>query len=96
MSDNANRDSIPDAGIPAMRRVTCSTVTDTLMKAVEYADDMEDVLVIYYAKEGAKGSFFCNQGMKSADMLWLLKKFELWLLGVQLRPSEPDTEDDDE
>jgi len=81
MNDNSN-------SIPIMRRVTCSTVTDTLMKAVEHADDMEDVLVVYYAKEGAKGSMFCNEGMKTSDMLWLIEKLKLWLLGVQLRPSD--------
>lgn len=82
-----------DNTIPSMKRVTCSTVTDTLMKAVEHADDMEDVLVIYYAKDGCKGSFFCNEGMKTHDMLWLLRKFELWLLGVQLRPKDDRTTD---
>jgi hypothetical protein len=79
-----------------MKRVTCSTVTDTLMKAVEHAEDMEDVLVIYYARDGAKGSFFCNDGMKANDMLWLVERFKLWLLGVQLRPKGEDGGEGDE
>jgi hypothetical protein len=68
-----------------MDRLKCSTVTDTLMQAMERAEDMEDVVIIYYAKDGCKGSMFCSEGMKSSDTLWLLEQFKAWLLGLARR-----------
>jgi len=71
-----------------MKRIKCTTVTDTLAQAMERADDMEDVLVIFYAKAPAKGCFFVSDGMKASDSLWLIEQFKAWLLGLARRPKE--------
>jgi len=87
MSDDSNTDTNtdPDAG---MKRIVKSTVTDTLLAAMERADDMEDVLVIYYAKPGCKGSYLCTEGMKASETLWLVEQFKLFLLGVAKKPGQ--------
>lgn len=68
-----------------MERIQCTTVTETMMAAMEHAEDMEDVLVIYYAKDGCKGSCFLSENMKSSDALWLIEQFKAWLLGLEKR-----------
>ena len=68
-----------------MERIKCTTVTETLMTAMEHADEMEDVLVVYYAKENCKGSCFVSDGMKATDCLWLVEQFKAWLLGLARR-----------
>lgn len=55
------------------------------MQAMEHADEMDDVLVIYYAKDGCKGNSFVSEGMKSSDCLWLLEQYKSWLLGLAKR-----------
>ena len=75
---------------PVMKRIVCSTATDTLMSALEHAEDMEDVLVIYYAKEGRKGNCFTSEGMKSSDALWLVEQFKAWIMGLAKRPKTDD------
>lgn len=70
-----------------MDRIACNNASDTLIKALEHADEMEDVLVIYYAKENCKGHYFCSEGMKASDTLWLVEQFKLWVMGVTKRPS---------
>ena len=69
-----------------MERIVCNNASDMLIKALERADDMEDALVIYYAKEGCKGNYFCTEGMKAHDTLWLIEQFKAWLLGLAKRP----------
>ena len=68
-----------------MERIKCTTVTETLMAAMEHAEEMEDVMIIYYAKESCKGSAFTSEGMKAHDALWLLEQFKAWLLGLAKR-----------
>lgn len=65
----------------SMKRITCSNASETLMKALEHVDDMDDVVVLYYAKDGCKGSFFASEGLKEDSLLWLIEKFKKWLLG---------------
>jgi len=68
-----------------MERIKCTTVTDTLMKAMEHAEEMEDVMILYYAKEDCTGSMFTSESMKSHDALWLIEQFKAWLLGLAKR-----------
>jgi len=72
----------------SMKRLQFSNVTDTLLAAVEKADEMEDVLVLYYAKDGRKGHCFISEGMKASEALWLIKQYEAWLLGLARRPEK--------
>lgn len=67
------------------RRIQCSTVTETLMMAMENADEMEDVIVIYYAKDGCRGNCFSSENMKASDALWLIEQYKAWLLGLERR-----------
>lgn len=78
---------------PSMKRIQCSTVTDTLLAAMEKADEMEDVLVIYYAKDGFKGHCFNSEGMKSSEALWLIEQYKAWLMGLAKRPQDNDEEE---
>lgn len=75
-----------------MERIPCTDVTDTLLKAMEYAESMEDVIVVYYAKEGCKGNCFTSAGIKSSDALWLIEQFKAWLLGLEKRPLDANRE----
>jgi hypothetical protein len=68
-----------------MERIKCTTVTNTLMAAMERAEEMEDVMVIYYAKDGCRGSMFVSEDMKASDALWLIEQFKAWLLGLARR-----------
>jgi hypothetical protein len=77
-----------------MKRIVRSTATDTLLAAMEKADEMEDVLVIYYAKDGFKGHCFNSEGMKSSEALWLIEQYKAWLLGMARRPTKTDGDSD--
>jgi len=77
----------------SMKRLQFSTATDTLIAALDHADEMEDILVLYYAKDGCKGHCFNSEGMKASEALWLIKQYEAWLLGLARRPDK-DGEDD--
>lgn len=71
-----------------MDRIVSNNASEALIKALEHADEMEDVLVIYYAKEGCKGAYYCSEGMKAHDTLWLIENFKCWLLGIIKKPNE--------
>ena len=75
-----------------MNRIKCSSVTDTLITAMEKADEMDGVLVLYFAKEGGKGSYFCDEGTRAHDLLWLIEQFKAYLLGLVHRPDNIDEE----
>lgn len=81
---------------PGMKRIVRSTATDTLLAAMEKADEMEDVLVIYYAKDGFKGHCFNSEGMKSSEALWLIEQFKAWLIGLARRPKTGDDDGEDD
>jgi hypothetical protein len=68
-----------------MERIKCTNATDALVQAMEHADEMDDVLIIYYAKEGERGHCFHSEGLKSSDALWLLEQYKAWLLGLAKR-----------
>lgn len=74
-----------------MKRIESSSSSEALINALEHADEMEDVLVLYYTKpEATGGSYFCSSGMKASDALWLLEQFKLYLLGVAKREPKED------
>lgn len=71
-----------------MERIQCTSVTDTLMRAMEKADSMDGVLVLYYRKDGDDTEIGCSLGsdnMKADSVLWLLEQYKIWLLGVARR-----------
>jgi hypothetical protein len=74
-----------------MERIRCTTVTDTLLKAMEKADKMDGVLVLYYKKSDSAGSDYevgCSLGsddMRADAILWLLEQYKAWVLGLARR-----------
>lgn len=60
------------------------TPRDALRKAMDKADDMESVLIIYEGKPGSPtGSF--NNNLSVSQSLWLVELFRHWLLLATLK-----------
>lgn len=71
----------------AQERTNCGTsVTDTLMKAMERADRMRTVVVIYdttdeYEKESrVTEGVICQDDVKCSVINWMLDQAKRWLL----------------
>lgn len=64
---------------------TKQSVTDALIEAMEHVEEMDGVLVIYYAQRGFKGHSFVSKDMKASDCLWLIEQYKAWLLGLEKR-----------
>jgi hypothetical protein len=58
--------------------------TDALIRAVEMADECDTILILYQKKEtsGGNSGFFHVGETTNADLLWVVKRFELHLLGA--------------
>lgn len=65
-----------------MRRIICSTVTETLMNALEHADEIDNLVIICWNKEGQvkTGQAFSDDGMTTAQCLMLVEQFKFWLM----------------
>jgi hypothetical protein len=64
-----------------MKRLTCSTVTDALMAAMEEADRMENVIILYDCKpdqENVSG-MFVNEGLDTKTVNYMIDCFKAWL-----------------
>lgn len=65
-------------------RIECQkSVTDTLMKAMEKADDMKQVIVIYETHEdnkSASGGIFTQDEMTLSKINWLLDMGKKWVI----------------
>ncbi|HXN71513.1 MAG TPA: hypothetical protein VN861_03055 [Candidatus Acidoferrales bacterium] len=73
---------------PNMDRIKCTSVTDTLMKAMERADSMDGVLVLFYKRSDTDqeiGCSFSSDDMRADSTLWLLEQYKAWLLGLARR-----------
>jgi hypothetical protein len=68
-----------------MQSDKCVTVTDALMRAMEKADEMQAVVVFYYAKDIEQSGVVVSQTMNPPDILWLLEQIKAWLLGLAKR-----------
>jgi len=72
----------------ALERTNCGTsVTDTLMRAMEHADRMRTVVVVYdttdeYEKEhGCSGGVIVQNDTKVSSINWMIDQTKRWLLG---------------
>ena len=65
-----------------LARINASSVTETLMRAVEYADKMKFVVVLYETKdeEESSGGVFTQDEVTFAQINWLLDRAKQWLL----------------
>lgn len=66
-----------------LERVNCGqSVTDTLMRAMESADKMKQVIILYETHEdntSASGGVFTQDDMTLAKINWLLDMGKQWL-----------------
>lgn len=54
------------------------TITDTLIAAVEMADEIEDVLILYRKKNNQSGFMYAD-AVTYAMMNWMVDTFKAWL-----------------
>ena len=69
----------------SMNRINCNDVTETLMRAVEHADKMKYVIVLYESKddEAVPGGVFTQDDVTLAQMNWLVDGFKHWLISPE-------------
>ena len=84
MSDHSN-----------MRRIQCSSVTNTLAEAMEHADEMANVLVLAWhkddvGKEKGTGRLFSDSDLTIADCALMILQFSHWLAGHSTETDEDD------
>ena len=70
------------AGLP-QKRPSCS---EAIASAMEHADDMESILILYETKDGCEQSTgsFENEELTVGAALFLLETYKHWLLGQML------------
>lgn len=68
-----------------MERIKVSTVTEALMKAMEQADDLEHVVVIYQRKKDTEKRFslgyYADADVELQTLNYLLDTLKFYLLG---------------
>lgn len=64
-----------------IERIASKDVTDTLARAMENADRMKSVVVIYETQDGAEspGGVMCNDNATIAQMNYLLDLAKKWI-----------------
>ena len=67
-----------------MKRIQCSSVTNTLAEAMEHADDMANVLILAWhkddvGKEKGSGRLFSDSDLTIADCALMVLQFQHWL-----------------
>jgi hypothetical protein len=64
------------------KRLASKSVTETLARAMECADDMDLVVVIYQTKEGCKspGGVFIQEDTTFSSINWMLDQAKRWIL----------------
>jgi hypothetical protein len=69
--------------MPEMKRINCDSVTEALIRAMEYADKMKHVVILYESKEEEDhpGGFFTQDDVTLANINFLLDKVKFWIFG---------------
>ena len=63
-----------------MKRLSCSTVSATLIEAMEHADEMENVLVLYDGKgEPSLSGMFTSENLDTKTVNYMIDCFKAWL-----------------
>jgi hypothetical protein len=65
-------------------RIKLSTVTDALLAAMERAEQMEHVLILWCPKGevSAAGGFMTDGEQTVAETVWMIERFKQWLLST--------------
>ena len=78
-----------------MKRITCSSVSNALISALEHADEMENILIVAWNKPNRGrlgGQSFSDKEITTSQCLMLIEQFKWWLM----TNSMGDTGDGDE
>lgn len=75
-----------------MKRITSNSVTEALMKVMEEADDIDQVLV-FYRKKGStqndgKYGFHQNEELSVESALWMVEMFKAWMFSCSKTEDE--------
>ena len=65
------------------RRIQCNSVTDTLMRAMEHAEEMDKVVVMYQTKKESDypGGFFTQDELTLETLNYFLDRVKAWIFG---------------
>lgn len=70
-------------GFKAMKRIAKSTVTDAIMEAMEMADEMESIIILYQNKPEAKvcNGFITSEDTKMETANFLVDQYKAMIFG---------------
>jgi hypothetical protein len=60
-------------------KIVCSDVTSALIRATEYADNVEDVMILTFGPNGDRT--FASPGVTRERALWLLERYKSRIVG---------------
>lgn len=65
-----------------MKRITKNTVTDALLEAMEHADQMESIAILYHNKPSDSKAFgmITDDGCTVERMNFLVDVFKAWMI----------------
>jgi hypothetical protein len=71
-----------------VKRIDCNSVTETLAQAMEHAEEMKNVVVLYETKDeyAHPGGMFTQKDMTLSTLNWLFDLGKSWLLGSSFKP----------
>lgn len=66
-----------------MHRIKANSITEAIAEAMEKADDMENVVILYQNKPGVEINFgfITDPNSTVATTNWMVDMFKHWLLG---------------
>jgi hypothetical protein len=77
-----------------MKRIQCSTITETLITASEHCADAENILILMWNKPGSElaGQSFSDKDLTVAQCLLMIEQFRFWMMNntTKALPSEED------
>lgn len=73
-----------------VKRIQATSVTDAIASAMEKAEDMESVIILYQNKPHCEVSFgfITDPDTSVATTNWLVDTFKAWLLGCYITKEE--------
>jgi hypothetical protein len=63
-------------------RIHCNDITETIAQAMEMADDLEEIIILYQRKSPGNAGFLTAGGTTCAIVVWHLEKFKAYLLNT--------------
>lgn len=73
-----------------MKRIIANSITEAIAEAMEKADDMECIIILYQNKPGCEinHGFITDPDSSVATANWLVDSFKAWALGCFSRKEE--------